>query len=71
MISNRQNEITKVLTMTATVFLPISFIAGVYGMNFEYMPELHSPWGYPAVLAVMALTAGGFLWWFRRRGWLE
>jgi magnesium transporter len=71
MVSNRLNEITKVLTMTATVFLPISFIAGVYGMNFEYMPELHWRWGYPTILAAMALTAGGFLWWFRRRGWLD
>jgi magnesium transporter len=71
MVSNRLNEVTKVLTMTATVFLPISFIAGVYGMNFEYMPELHWRWGYPAVLAAMALTAGGLLLWFRRRGWME
>ena len=71
MVSNRLNEVMKVLTMTATVFLPISFIAGVYGMNFRDMPELRSPWGYPAVLGTMALTAGGFLWWFKRRGWLE
>ena len=71
MVSNRLNEVTKVLTMTATVFLPISFIASVYGMNFEYMPELHWRWGYPAVLAAMALTAGGLLLWFRRRGWME
>jgi magnesium transporter len=71
MVSNRLNEVTKVLTMTATVFLPISFIASVYGMNFEYMPELHWRWGYPVVLAVMALTAGGLLLWFRRRGWME
>jgi len=71
MVSNRLNEVTKVLTMTATVFLPISFIASVYGMNFEYMPELQWRWGYPAVLAAMALTAGGLLLWFRRRGWME
>jgi magnesium transporter len=71
MVSSRANEIMKVLTMTATVFLPITFIAGVYGMNFEYMPELHWRWGYPAVLAAIALTAAAFLWWFRRRGWLE
>jgi len=71
MVSNRLNEVTKVLTMTATVFLPISFIASVYGMNFENMPELHWRWGYPAVLAAMALTAGGLLLWFRRRGWME
>ena len=70
-VSNRLNEIMKVLTMMASVFLPISFIASVYGMNFQAMPELRSPWGYPGVLAAMALTAGGLLWWFRRRGWME
>jgi len=70
-VSNRLNEVMKVLTMTATVFLPISFIAGVYGMNFDFMPELHTKWGYPAVLLAMALTAGGFLLWFRKRGWME
>jgi magnesium transporter len=71
MVSNRLNEVMKVLTMIATVFLPISFIAGVYGMNFQAMPELHSNWGYPAALAAMALTAGGFLLWFKRRGWMD
>lgn len=71
MVSNRLNEIMKVLTMIATVFLPISFIASVYGMNFEFMPELHWRWGYPVVLATMAVTALGLLWWFRRRGWMD
>ena len=71
MVSNRLNEVMKVLTMIATVFLPITFIAGVYGMNFEGMPELRAPWGYPAALGAMALTAGGFLWWFKRRGWMD
>ena len=71
MVSNRLNEIMKVLTMIATVFLPISFIAGVYGMNFQHMPELHSRWGYPVALAAMAAVAGGLLWWFRKRGWLD
>jgi magnesium transporter len=71
MVSNRLNEVMKVLTMTATVFLPISFIASVYGMNFERMPELHEWWGYPVALGAMALTAGGFLFWFKRRGWME
>ena len=69
--NQRLNEVMKVLTMIATIFLPISFIAGVYGMNFQGMPELRSPWGYPATLAAMALTAGGFLWWFKRRGWMD
>jgi magnesium transporter len=71
MVSNRLNEVMKVLTMTATVFLPISFIAGVFGMNFQFMPELRAPWGYPAALGAMAATAGGFLWWFKRRGWMD
>src|SRR4051794_529032 len=71
MVSNRLNEIMKVLTMFATVFLPVSFIASVYGMNFEGMPELHWRYGYPAALLAMAVTAGGLLWWFRRRGWFE
>jgi hypothetical protein len=50
--------------------LPLTFIAGVYGMNFEYMPELKWLLGYPFALAVMAIVAGAILWWFWRRGWL-
>ena len=49
-MSNRMNEIMKVLTIIATIFIPLTFIVGIYGMNFTYMPELHSPWGYPAVM---------------------
>jgi magnesium transporter len=71
MVSNRLNEIMKVLTLFATVFLPLSFIASVYGMNFEGMPELHWRFGYAAALAAMALTAAGLLLWFKRRGWLD
>ncbi len=69
-INNRMNAVMKVLTIIATVFMPLTFIAGVYGMNFEYMPELTWRWGYPAVLAIMILVAGGLLLLFRRRGWL-
>jgi magnesium transporter len=69
-ISLRMNEIMKVLTIIATIFIPLTFVAGVYGMNFRYMPEISSPWGYPAVLAVMALAAGGMLLYFRKRKWL-
>ena len=69
-MSNRMNEVIKVLTIIATIFIPLTFVAGVYGMNFEYMPELSWRWGYPAVLALMAGVAGGMLVFFRRRGWL-
>jgi magnesium transporter len=68
--SNRLNEVMKLLTIIATIFIPLTFIAGVYGMNFEHMPELHWPWAYPAVLGGMALVALGMLAFFRRRGWL-
>jgi magnesium transporter len=71
MVSNRLNEIMKVLTMIATVFLPVSFIAAVYGMNFERMPELHLRYGYPMAWLSMLLTAAGLLIWFRRRGWFD
>ncbi|MDI3503061.1 MAG: magnesium transporter [Archaeoglobi archaeon] len=69
-ISNKLNEIMKVLTMIATIFIPLSFIAGVYGMNFDNMPELHWEYGYPAVLAAMALIALLEIAFFRRKGWL-
>ncbi len=69
-ISNRMNEVMKVLTIIATVFIPLTFIAGVYGMNFHYMPELAWKWSYPVVLAAMAAVAGVMLYFFRRKGWL-
>ena len=75
-ISIRANEIMKVLTIIATVFIPLSFIAGLYGMNFDpaasplNMPELRWYWGYPAALAVMALVGGGLLFFIWRRKWL-
>ncbi len=69
-ISNRMNEVMKVLTIIATIFIPLSFVAGVYGMNFVNMPELKWPFGYFAALGVMALMAGGMLFYFRRRKWL-
>lgn len=68
--SNRMNEIMKVLTIIATIFMPLTFIAGIYGMNFAAMPELHHPWGYPVVLLVMAGLAGSMAYYFRRKGWL-
>ena len=69
-VSNRMNEVMKVLTVIATIFMPLTFIVGVYGMNFQHMPELSWLWGYPAVWAVMLLVAGGMAWMFKRRGWL-
>jgi magnesium transporter len=69
-ISNRMNEVMKVLTIIATIFIPLTFIAGIYGMNFEYMPELEWPWGYFAVWGVMAIVAIIMAIYFKRRGWL-
>ncbi len=69
-ISNRMNEIMKVLTIIATIFIPVTFIAGIYGMNFDWMPETEVKWGYPAALAAMAAVAGGMLIYFRRKRWI-
>jgi len=69
-VSNRTNDVMKTLTIMASLFIPLTFIAGVYGMNFDYMPELHWRWGYPATWGVMVALALGLLAWFGRRGWL-
>jgi magnesium transporter len=69
-VSNRLNEVMKVLTIIATIFIPLTFIAGVYGMNFEVMPELKWPWGYYACLSGMALLASMMLLFFKKKGWL-
>jgi len=69
-ISNRMNEIMKVLAIIATTFIPLTLVAGIYGMNFEYMPELKWHWGYPVVLLFMALVAVLMLLYFKRKGWL-
>jgi magnesium transporter len=68
--SNRMNQVMKVLTVMSSIFIPLTFIAGVYGMNFEQMPELKTSWGYPAVLLLMVAIAGGQLLMFRRKGWI-
>ncbi|WP_292727421.1 magnesium/cobalt transporter CorA [Methanoculleus sp.] len=68
--SSRMNEIMKVLTIIATIFIPLTFIAGLYGMNFAYMPELRHPWGYPAALTLMAIVAGVMLLYFKKKGWI-
>ena len=69
-ISNRMNEVMKVMTIVSTIFIPLSFVAGVYGMNFEHMPELHTMWGYPAVLCLMLTAALGMVVYFRRKKWI-
>ncbi len=69
-ISNKMNEVMKVLTIIATVFIPLTFIAGIYGMNFEYMPELKWPWGYLAVWGLMIMIGIAMLIYFRRKRWL-
>jgi len=69
--SHRTNEVMRVLTVFSAFFLPLTFIVGVYGMNFEHMPELRSRWGYPAALLGMAAVSLSIWIWFRRRGWLR
>ena len=68
--SHRMNDTMRWLTVVTTIFIPLSFLTGLYGMNFDAMPELHMSWGYPALLAVMGGVAGGQLLYFHRRGWL-
>lgn len=69
-VSNRLNEVMKFLTVIGTIFLPLTFIAGVYGMNFRYMPELEQPLGYFAVWAVMIIVAAVMMFYFRGRKWI-
>ena len=68
-ISYRTNEVMKVLTITATIFIPLTFLAGIYGMNFEYMPELKWHWGYFGLLGLMLILAVGMLVFFRIKRW--
>ena len=69
-VSNRMNEVMKVLTCFSTIFLPLTFIAGIYGMNFEHMPELKLEWGYPAVWVAFVVSALLMLWLFVRKRWI-
>ena len=69
-VSNRMNEVMKVLTIFAAIFIPLTFVAGIYGMKFEFMPELKWHWDYPAVLIVMAVIAIVMPACFRRKKWL-
>jgi magnesium transporter len=69
-VSNRMNEVMKVLTIIATIFIPLSFFAGIYGMNFEFMPELKWRYGYFVLWGFIIIAAGGMLNFFRRKKWL-
>ena len=68
--SQRTNEVMRILTIFSAFFLPLTFIVGIYGMNFEFMPELKWHLGYPGVLILMVAVAGGIYMWFKRKGWL-
>lgn len=69
-LSNRMNQVMKVLTVIATLFIPLTFIAGIYGMNFTYMPELGWKWGYPFILCLMLILVITMLVWFKIKKWL-
>ncbi|MFQ6114956.1 MAG: CorA family divalent cation transporter, partial [bacterium] len=69
-VSNKMNQVMKVLTIIATIFIPLTFIAGVYGMNFKFMPELGWRLGYFVVLCLMVLIGIGMIIYFRKRKWL-
>lgn len=68
-VSNRMNEVMKTLTIIATIFMPLTFIAGVYGMNFRYMPELSWVYGYPIIMVIMAGIGAYMVWKFKKKNW--
>ncbi|MEK9802952.1 MAG: CorA family divalent cation transporter, partial [Curvibacter sp.] len=70
-ININQNKIIKIFSVASVALLPPTLIASIYGMNFQYMPELSQTWGYPFALALMVASAVGPMWYFRRRGWLK
>jgi magnesium transporter len=69
-LSNKMNEVMKVLTIMATIFIPLTFIAGIYGMNFEFMPELKWHWSYPALWVILITIFVLMVFWFKRKKWL-
>ena len=69
-VANRSNEVMKVLTVMASIFIPLTFMAGIYGMNFEHMPELKLPWAYPVFWCVMGTTAFAMVFYFWKKGWI-
>jgi magnesium transporter len=68
--AQKTNDVMKILTVFSVFFLPLTFIAGIYGMNFTYMPELKQHWGYPAVWLLMAAIVVTIYFWFKRKKWL-
>jgi len=68
---HRTSEVVRVLTVFSVFFLPLTFIVGIYGMNFDFMPELRHRWGYPAIMIGMGIVTLAIYTWFRRRGWLR
>ena len=71
MQSNKMNDVMKVLTLFSSIFIPLTFVTGIYGMNFDYMPELGWPWAYPSLLLLFVVISVGIGWFFRRRKWFE
>ena len=69
-VSNKMNEVMKVLTIMASIFIPMTFIAGIYGMNFEFMPELKWPWAYPVLWIILITIFVAMVLWFKRKKWL-
>ena len=69
-LSNKMNAVMKVLTIIATLFIPLTFVAGIYGMNFKYMPELEWRWSYPIVWLIMIAAAVVMLCYFKKKKWL-
>ena len=68
--AKRTSEVMRILTVFSVFFMPLTFIVGIYGMNFKFMPELNKKWGYPAVLFFMAIVTVVIYLWFKRKKWL-
>ena len=69
-VSNKMNEVMKVLTIMATTFIPLTFVAGIYGMNFKNMPELEWKWSYPVLWVLLIVIFSGMMFYFKRKKWL-
>jgi magnesium transporter len=69
-VSNKMNEVMKVLTIMATIFIPLTFVAGIYGMNFKFMPELEWKWSYPLLWVLLIAIFCSMVFYFKRKKWL-